>query len=45
MEGPEPPVGEQVPLKCPDCKVDTEVCYGIPFKIGQKDSAARLLLG
>jgi hypothetical protein len=45
MDEPEPPVGEQVPLKCPDCKVDSEVYRGIPFKIGRSDPAARLLLG
>jgi DNA-directed RNA polymerase subunit RPC12/RpoP len=45
LEEPGPPVGEQVPLRCPDCKIDTEVYYGVPFKIGQSDPAARLLLG
>jgi len=42
---PEPPVGEQVPLKCPDCKIDSEAYRGIPFKIGPSDPATRLLLG
>jgi len=42
---PEPPVGGQVSSKCPDCKINSELYKGIPFKIGRSDPAARLLLG
>ncbi len=45
LEEPEPPVGEQVPLKCPDCKIDTEAYRQVPFRVGRGDTASRLLFG
>jgi DNA-directed RNA polymerase subunit M/transcription elongation factor TFIIS len=43
---PEKTPVEKVPLKCPDCNVDTEAYYAVPFVVrGRSDAAARLLVG
>src|SRR5207249_5498748 len=45
LEEPEPPVGEQALLRCPDCNIETEVYRSVPFRVGRGDIAARVLFG
>jgi len=45
LEQPELPVGEPVPLKCPDCRIDVEAYHGVPFTVGRGDVASRFLVG
>lgn len=45
MDEPSEPASKPIQRECPDCRTVMDAYYGVPFKIGRSDPAARLLLG